>query len=86
MHSDNWQALEVFLELAYSQQWHFNPAGEAVALLGVTLLSYLDLIGLTPAEKRALYNDVQLAATTALAVWNERRQPDNSVDEESGDE
>ena len=81
VYTENWQALEIFLEL--SSQWLLAPMGGFLALDGRTLLAYLELTGEPMARRRELYTEVQQIASGAIDAWRkqaEKKQPSPTDD------
>ena len=68
--AENWQALEIFLELC--SQWLISPHGGFLGLNGQVLLSYLALLDDSKERQRQLYKDVQLIASGAISAWREQ--------------
>jgi hypothetical protein len=84
---ENWQALEIFLELC--SQWLISPHGGFLGLNGQVLLSYLALLDESKAAQRQLYKDVQLIASGAISAWreqSERQQPNDTDNDEADDD
>lgn len=87
--AENWQALEIFLELC--GQWLVSPHGGFLGLNGQVLLSYLALLDESKAVQRQLYKDVQLIAAGAINAWRKQSESNTnnestSEDENNGDE
>ena len=85
--AENWQALEIFLELC--SQWLISPHGGFLGLNGQVLLSYLALLDESKAAQRQLYKDVQLIASGAISAWreqSERQQPNDTDNDEADDD
>lgn len=79
---ENWQALEIFLELC--SQWLISPHGGFLGLNGQVLLSYLTLLDDSKERQRQLYKEVQLIATGAISTWREQHESKAINENESG--
>ena len=80
--AENWQALEIFLELC--SQWLISPHGGFLGLNGQVLLSYLALLDDSKERQRQLYKEVQLIATGAISTWREQHESKAINENESG--
>ena len=79
---ENWQALEIFLELC--SQWLISPHGGFLGLNGQVLLSYLALLDDSKERQRQLYKEVQLIASGAISSWREQHESKAINENESG--
>ena len=82
MWEENWQALEIFLELC--SQWLISPHGGFLGLNGQVLLSYLALLDDSKERQRQLYKEVQLIASGAISSWREQHESKAINENESG--
>ena len=81
---ENWQALEIFLELC--NQWLISPHGGFLGLNGQVLLSYLALLDDTKERQRQLYKDVQFIASGAISAWREQSERQQETQDTENDE